>query len=114
MACSSCGKNAAARVGNTLNTAIVFGDPAPDVFRVRVTGEIQGLLVGAIKYVRGTGVQDLVDSGKLAILAGGSRKLPDPKPGTSLYYVNEIGYTDLGAARVRAKQLGVDIVVRTL
>lgn len=111
--CSSCGKNAAARVGVTLNTAIVFGEPLPDVFRVRVTGDIPGILTGAIKYVRGTGVQQLIDDGKVVVLAGGSRPLP-PKPnGTTLYYVGNIGYSDIGTARVRSGQSGDEIVVRT-
>lgn len=114
MACSSCGKNATARVGSTLNTAIVFGEPTNDVVRIRVSGEVPGMQVGAIKYVRGTGVQDLVDSGKFQMLAGGTRQIPAPKPGTSLYYVDGIGYTDMSAARVRSGQVGKDIVVRTL
>ncbi len=111
--CGICGKNAAAHVGVTLNTAIVFGEPTPDVFRVRVLGDIPGILSGAIKYVRGSGVQQLIDDGKIAVLAGGARRLPTRPNGTTLYYVNGIGYTDIGTARVRSGQDGGEIVVRT-
>ncbi len=114
MGCSSCGKSAAAQVGVTLNTAIVLGQPDDQVYRVRVTGDIGGLQVGAIKYVRGTMVDGLVEEGKLVVLAGAPRTLPAPRPGTSLYYVGKIGYTDLPAARVRSGQTGDEIVVRSL
>lgn len=114
MGCSSCGKNAAARVGLTLNTAIVFGDPTPEVYRVRVVGNVPGLQTGAIKYVRGTGVQALVESGDLAMLAGSPRTLASQAQGSALYYVGNIGYTSLETARVRSGQSGEEIVVRTL
>lgn len=114
MGCSSCGKSAGARVGNTLNTAIVLGEPHPDVHRVRVTGDIGGLQTGAIKYVRGTNVQTLAAEGKLAILAGAPRRVGAQRPGTQLYYVGAIGYTSLPAARVRSGQTGEEIVVKTI
>lgn len=114
MGCSSCGKNAGARVGNTLNTAIVLGEPAPDVFRVRVLGDIGGLQTGAIKYVRGSNVQTLADEGKLAILAGAPRQVPLGRSGSELYYVGNIGYTSLPAARVRSGQTGEEIVVKAI
>lgn len=112
MACSSCGKSFATRVGNSLNTAIVFGEPTSDVTRVRFMDDVPGVQAGAIKYVRGTGVQALIDDGTLAILAGGSHVLPS---GGSyvLYYVGSVGYTTMEAARVRSGQTGEEIVVRT-
>lgn len=114
MACSSCGKNVSQRVGNTANTAIVFGVPTNEVIRVRVAQAIPGMNVGAIKYVRGEGVQHYLDNGSLIALAGGKRTLPSPRRGSALYYVGEIGYTEMGAARVRSSQTGEEIVVRTL
>ena len=60
MACSSCGKNSSSRVGNTLNTAIIFGDPTNEVHRARVIDDIPGMQTGSIKYVRGSMVQQLV------------------------------------------------------
>jgi hypothetical protein len=113
MACSSCGKNVSQRVGSTANTAIVFGAPTNQVIRVRVV-EVPGMIVGSIKYVRGEGVQHYLDTGALVALAGGTRSLPPAKPGAALYYVGEIGYPDMGSARVRASQTGEEIVVRTL
>lgn len=112
MACSSCGASVATRVGNSINTAIVFGEPTSDVYRVRVMEDIPGIQMGAIKYVRGTGVQSLVDAGSLTILAGGSRTLPS-SGGYTLYYVGDVGYATMEAARVRSGQTGEEIVVRT-
>ena len=114
MACSSCGKNVSQRVGTTVNTAIVFGAPTNEVIRVRVAQPIPGMNVGAIKYVRGEGVQHYLETGALVQLAGGPRPAPAPRPGTALYYVGEIGYPDIGAARVRSGQTGEEIVVKTL
>ena len=113
MACSSCGKSSATRVGNSINAAIVFGDPTAEVIRVRVTGEVRGIQLGAVKYVRGTGVQPLIDSGVLTKLAGGPYALPSSSTGYTLYYVGDVGYTTLEAARVRSGQTGEEIIVRT-
>ena len=113
MACSSCGKSASNRVGSTINTAIVFGEPDNQVYRARVIGDIPSLQTGAIKFVRGSMVQQLVDDGKLAILAGGVRTLPAPANGFTLYYVGDMGYTTIDAARVRSGQTGQEIEVRT-
>ncbi len=114
MACSSCGKNSSSRVGNTLNTAIIFGDPTNEVHRARVIDDIPGMQTGSIKYVRGSMVQQLVDEGKLALLAGQARILPTRTSPYTLYYVGDIGYTTIEAARVRSGQVGLDIQVRTL
>lgn len=114
MACSSCGGGGSARVGSTINTAIIFGDPTNEVIRVRVDGDVAGIQRGAIKYVRGTNVAELLDDGTLIRLAGSSRMLPPLRPGTSLYYVGGVGYPDMASARVRSGQTGEDIVVRTL
>lgn len=110
MACRSCGAAASSRVGNSVNTAIVFGDPAPEVYRVRVMQDMPGLQGGAIKYVRGTNVQQLVDDGYFTILSGGTRAAVSG--GITLYYVGDVGYTTLEAARVRSGQTGEEIVVR--
>jgi len=113
MACSSCGKSFATRVGNSVNTAIVFGDPESEVIRVRVTGEIKGIAIGAVKYVRGSGVQQLIDDGAMAKLAGGPYVVSSSPGGYTLYYVGDVGYTTMEAARVRSGQTGEEIVVRT-
>lgn len=112
MACKSCGGSSVSRVGSTINTAIVFGEPNNEVYRVRVTGSIQGIQTGAVKYVRGAGVQDLVASGDMHILAGGPYQ-PSLPAGYTLYYVGDIGYTTMDAARVRSGQTGEEVVVRT-
>jgi hypothetical protein len=112
MACSSCGKSYAARIGNTINTAIVFGEPTNEVIRVRVVGDVSGISRGAVKYVRGSGVQSLVDDGTFAKLAGGPYTLATPG-GYTLYYVGSVGYATMEAARVRSGQTGEEIVVRT-
>lgn len=112
--CSGCGGSAGNHIGNTLNTAIVLGEPELDVYRVQVTGSVAGLNQGAVKYVRGSNVMALVESNDLRLLAGGPRRLASPRRGTTLYYVDGIGYTDMGAARVRSGQTGEDIVVRTI
>jgi hypothetical protein len=112
MGCSSCGKSFATRVGNSLNTAIVFGEPTNDVVRVRFMASVPGIQAGAIKYVRGSGVQALVEDGTLALLAGGSHTLPSANSYV-LYYVGSVGYTTMEAARVRSGQTGEEIVVRT-
>lgn len=112
MACASCGKAQASRAGNSASSAIVFGTPTPTVQRVRVTGSVPGLAQGAIKYVRGDGVQGYIDSGDIAVLAGGSRTLPSGS-GSTLYYVGVIGYTTIEAARVQSSTTGEDIVVRS-
>lgn len=114
MGCSSCGKNPSARVGSTANTAIIFGANNNEVIRVRVTQEIPGMVVGSIKYVRGEGVQQHLDSGALVQLAGGRRQVQSPRPGTVIYYVGDMGYTDLPAARVQSSKTGEEIVVKTL
>lgn len=111
MACSSCGRAAATRAGNSVNNAIVFGDPTNEVFRVRVTGNAAGLQKGAIKYVRGTGVTELVDAGEISVLAGGARTVTGSGP--TLYYVGNVGYSTMEAARVRSGQTGEEIVVRS-
>lgn len=111
MACGSCGRAAATRAGNSVQNAIVFGDPTNEVLRVRVTGSIAGLQKGAIKYVRGTGVADLVDDGDIAVLAGGARTVTGSGP--TLYYVGDVGYATMEAARVRSGQTGEEIVVRS-
>ena len=113
MACSSCGKSFASRVGNTVNTAIVFGEPDNEVIRVRVTGDVKGIQLGAVKYVRGTGVQALIDDGALTRLAGGPYTVTGGTGGFTLYYVGDVGYTTMEAARVRSGQTGEEIVVRT-
>ena len=113
MACSSCGKSYAARVGNSLNSAIVFGDPTNEIVRIRVSRDVTGMSLGAVKYVRGTGVQALIDDGRFTLLAGGPYLLPSSTTGYTLYYVGDTGYTTLEAARVRSGQTGEEIVVRT-
>lgn len=113
MACTSCGANIASRAGSSLNSAIIFGEPTDEVHRVRVMEDLPGLQMGAVKYVRGTHVQQLVDEGKLSILAGGSRVLPRRAGGVTLYYVGDVGYSTMEQARVRAGQTGEEIVVRT-
>lgn len=112
MTCSSCGKSASNRVGSTINTAIVFGEPEPQVYRAKVVGDIPSLQTGAIKFVRGSMVQQLVDEGKLSILAGSVRTLPQTA-GFTLYYVGDTGYTTIDAARVKSGQTGQEIEVRT-
>lgn len=114
MGCSSCGKSNAARAGNTANTAIIIGDLDGDVRRVRFALDFAGILQGAVKYVRGTGVQALLDDGTLIALAGGARVGSALRTGTSLYYVDGVGYTDLSTARVRSGQTGSEIVVKTV
>lgn len=112
MACSSCGRAISYRAGNSPQTALVLGEPTPLIVRVRVINSIPGLAAGAVKYVRGENVDALVASGDLAVLAGGSRALP-PGTTTTLYYVGDVGYTTVDAARVQSQVTGEDIVVRT-
>lgn len=114
MGCSSCGKSNAARAGNTANTAIIFGDVDSEVRRVRFAEDVSGVMQGAIKYVRGTGVEELVETGKLIPLAGGVRTVAPFRRGTSIYYVDGVGYTDMSTARVRSGQTGSEIVVKTI
>lgn len=114
MGCSSCGKSSAARAGNTANTAIIFGDIDNEVRRVRFAEDISGIMQGAVKYVRGAGVQAYLDDGSLIQLAGGARAVPVLRSGTSLYYVDGVGYTDMATARVRSSQVGSEIVVKTI
>lgn len=114
MGCSSCGKSMASRAGSTANTAIIVGDVDNTVIRVRVMRDVLGLMSGAVKYVRGLGVQALLDSGDLTQLAGGARAASPMRRGTSLYYVDGVGYTDMGTARVRSSQSGSEIVVKTV
>jgi len=112
MACSSCGKNASTRVGTSPNTAIVYGEPTRDVVRIRVLLDGAGLQVGAVKYVRGDGVEALIEAGIIAPLTGGRMSLPT-SGGFTLYYVGGVGYPSIDAARMRSGQTGEEIVVRT-
>lgn len=114
MGCSSCGKSNAARAGNTANTSIIIGEIDPDVRRVRFAQDFAGILQGAVKYVRGTGVQALLDDGTLIALAGGARTGNPLRNGTSIYYVDGVGYMDLATARVRSGQTGHEIEVKTI
>ena len=113
MACSSCGRAAASRAGNSPSNSIVFGDPTNEAVRVRVLDGVAGLQSGAIKYVRGTGVDDLVADGKIDVLAGAPRVLSAAQTNQRLYYVGSVGYATMDAARVRSGQVGEDIVVRS-
>lgn len=114
MGCTSCGKSHANRAGNTANTAIIFGDPNNDVIRVRFATDVSGIKQGAVKYVRGTGVDTLVDNGDIIPMAGGVRPVAPFRSGTSLYYVDGVGYTDIATARSRSIQTGSEIIVRTI
>lgn len=97
-----------------MNTAIIIGDIDNEVRRVRFTQDFAGVMQGAVKYVRGSDVDQLVEDGVLIVLAGGRRTVAPPRTGTSLYYVGDIGYTDLATARVRSAQTGEDIIVKTI
>lgn len=114
MGCSSCGRAAASRAGNTPSNSIVFGEPTNDAVRVRVMQSVAGLQPGAIKYVRGDGVDELVEAGSLSVLAGGIRSLAASAAAQTLYYVDGVGYATMDAARVRSGQSGMDIVVRSM
>jgi hypothetical protein len=112
MACSTCGKAVSYRAGNSPATAIVLGDPTPVILRVRVLRVLPGLPAGAVKYVRGENVDALVQDGSLMLLAGSNRVVA-PGTQTTLYYVGDVGYTTIDAARVQSQVTGEDIVVRT-
>lgn len=114
MACSSCGRAAASRAGNSPNNAIVFGEPSNEALRVRIMRSVAGLQPGAIKYVRGDGVHELAADGVLNILAGGTRVLSASAAAQTLYYVGGVGYSTMEAARVRSGQSGEEIIVRTM
>ena len=113
MACSSCGRAAASRAGNSPTNAIVFGEPTSQAVRVRVTGSVAGLQQGAIKYVRGSGVDQLVADGSIDVLAGAPRVLTAAQANQRLYYVGDVGYATMDGARVRSGQVGEDIIVRS-
>ena len=113
MACSSCGRAASSRAGNTPSNSIVLGEPTNEAVRVRVMNSFAGLQIGAIKYVRGTNVDQFVADGFIDILAGGPRILTAAQANQTLYYVGEFGYATMDAARVRSKQTNEDIVVRS-
>lgn len=113
MGCSSCGGGGAAmRVGNTHNNAILFGEPDGDIRRVRFNSDTHGIQAGAVKYVRGSGVQGLIDDGVVSVLAGGSYSAPSMS-GMTFYYVDGVGYATMEAARLRAGQTGKEIIVKT-
>jgi hypothetical protein len=113
MACASCGKARASRAGNSPSSAIIFGDVTDEVVRVRFTGDVPGFQPGSIKYVRGSALQDYYDDGRLTLLSGSSRDLPLGSQ-TVVYYVGQIGFTTIEAARIQSKVTGEDISVVTL
>lgn len=109
-----CGKSVAGNAGRTANTAVMVGEVNNSVIRVRVNRDVLGFMSGAIKYVRGEGVQALLDSGDLVQLAGGARVGSPIRKGTTLYYVDGVGYADISTARVRSEQTGHEIVIKTI
>jgi hypothetical protein len=111
--CRTCGGSSSNRVGSTVNTAIIFGEDNRIVYRARITGDVPGMQTGAVKYVTGTGVQDLVDDGLIMIIAGSERKLAPKATGYVLYYVGDVGFPTLDGARVHSAYTGLDIVERS-
>jgi hypothetical protein len=111
--CGSCGGGGGgSRAGATRNNAIVFGEPEPEVIRVTFLQSAGGQAAGATKYVRGSGVQELIDTGVLAQLSGNTYTLPE-RYSKTLYYVGDVGFSSMNEARVRSGQTGEEIVVRS-
>lgn len=113
MACSSCQKAAARRAGSSATNALILGSTTleSEVYRVKVLKPgIPGLLVGAIKYVTGDGIVPYVDNGTLQILSTISNvRRAASGSVVKLYYVGELGYTSIDAARVRSEETGLPI-----
>ena len=114
MACSSCMKAAARRAGSAPYNALVLGESNNDVYRVKIiTSNINGLMPGSIKYVRGSEVLDFAASGDIEILneANSHRAA---RTGSKVFYVGELGYTDLAAAQVRSEETGLPIIEKVI
>lgn len=117
MGCSACQKAAASRAGDAPHNAIVLGAPSgATAYRVKVlTRGIPGLLLGAVKYVRGSSVQGFFDDGTLELLNAVALTPHNARRGGGkLYYVGDVGYTDIAAARVRSGETGLPIQERTV
>lgn len=113
MACSSCMKSAARRAGSAAYNPLTLGEAVGNTYRVKVlTSNIPGLPQGSVRYIRGSQVEQYVESGDLQILQTSTNHRRSRS--TKLFYVGDLGYSELQAAQVRSEETGLPIIEKVI